>query len=563
CARIAEQLTAGLDFLSTPLRDVPERHRSLRAVFDDTWCLLTEVEQTALAKLSVFHGTFGLETAEEIGGITLPDLAGLVDKSLIRVDGTDRYALHELLRQYAADQLAQQASLAGHRERAIDYLTRAAMRASDATQQRQAAALLEGAITIAQEGGLTVLLGELHHKRAQALLKVSMWVEARPDLEAALRAPDSHNVDRQVQILLELADVDFALHNLAAMREHVNAAMALAEAEQRADLATSAMIQLGFLESNNGNLKGAVEVYKRVLVRGGDAHFYLGRTFYWLGCYTDAQSHIRQAIELVRDDPIKQIWPLQDLGLALVGTGLYTEADNLFDRSRQLCQEHDDRPLLARALANKAGFRLDVFDYAGNEALAEEARELARSVDFVVTVVSAGLDLMVNFARRGEVSRAEKMLVEVNPAVEKAGGSHGWLWRLRLEQARAELAYARGDWDETLRLAEISLQYSRASGRVKYQALGLNTRAQALIALGRTSEAIVELRNALELTRPTGDVAMFTRIAANLLAIAVDESLAREAHAKVQRIVAELPNDEMRRVFMAAAPVQQIIRLVR
>ena len=70
-----------------------------------------------------------------------------------------------------------------------------------------------------------------------------------------------------------------------------------------------------------------------------------------------------------------------------------------------------------------AGYHLDVFDYVGNEALAEEARELARSVNFTPPMISAGLDLMLNFARRQDVGRAEKLIDQV---AESAAAATAW-----------------------------------------------------------------------------------------------------------------------------------------
>src|SRR5262249_3034108 len=110
-------------------------------------------------------------------------------------------------------------------------------------------------------------------------------------------------------------------------------------------------------------------------------------------------------------------------------------------------------------------------------------------------------------------------------------------------------------------LAEISIQQSRDRGRVKYQTLGLKTRAQALAALGRTHEAILDLRNALDVARPTGDPALFLSVAAVLLLVESDDTLAGDACSAVQRIRAALPNNEMRRSFDAAEPVQTIATL--
>jgi predicted ATPase len=103
--QIASQMAGDLDFLTTPLRNVAERHRSLRAVFEQSWRLLSAAERAVLMRLSVFNGSFELEAAEQIAGTSLNILAGLADKSLIRVNSNGRYDLHELLRQYVEQHL--------------------------------------------------------------------------------------------------------------------------------------------------------------------------------------------------------------------------------------------------------------------------------------------------------------------------------------------------------------------------------------------------------------------------------------------------------------------------
>jgi predicted ATPase/DNA-binding CsgD family transcriptional regulator len=105
CQQIAVHLQTGLDFLTTPLRNVAERHRSMRAVFDQSWQLLSDAERQVLTRLSVFRGGFNLEAAEQVAAASLSIVAGLVDKSLVQMSRDDRYTLHELLRQYAADKL--------------------------------------------------------------------------------------------------------------------------------------------------------------------------------------------------------------------------------------------------------------------------------------------------------------------------------------------------------------------------------------------------------------------------------------------------------------------------
>jgi len=108
CDEIAKEIARGLDFLKVSTRDIPARHRSMRAVFDHSWKLLTEEKRQVLARLSVFRGGFQREAAEQVAGASLSMLSGLMTKSLIRRSGGHRYDLHELVRQYAADQLAGQ-----------------------------------------------------------------------------------------------------------------------------------------------------------------------------------------------------------------------------------------------------------------------------------------------------------------------------------------------------------------------------------------------------------------------------------------------------------------------
>jgi len=159
------------------------------------------------------------------------------------------------------------------------------------------------------------------------------------------------------------------------------------------------------------------------------------------------------------------------------------------------------------------------------------------------------------------VGRAEALLEEVAASVGKAGGWHGWLWSLRLAEARAEIALARGNWQEVLAWASEAIERSRARQRVKYEVLGRTTRAQALRELGRTNEAIAELKRAVGIARPVGDPALFLRPAAGLLCADGDDPLAAEAASAVQRIAAALPHADMRRRFATADPVRTVARL--
>ncbi|MEL6272038.1 MAG: tetratricopeptide repeat protein, partial [Chloroflexota bacterium] len=101
---IATEIEASLDFLETDIRDVPERHRSLRAVFNHSWNLMTESEQDAFMKLSLFRDGFERAAAQDVTGTSLRTLTVLGNKSLVFRAPDGRFAIPKLLRQYAQEQ---------------------------------------------------------------------------------------------------------------------------------------------------------------------------------------------------------------------------------------------------------------------------------------------------------------------------------------------------------------------------------------------------------------------------------------------------------------------------
>ncbi|HRW10126.1 MAG TPA: hypothetical protein P5121_33715 [Caldilineaceae bacterium] len=68
CREIAAEIEKSLAFLTTAQRDLPPRHRSMQAVFDHSWRLLSAEEQQVFARCSVFRGGFTCEGCGRSGG---------------------------------------------------------------------------------------------------------------------------------------------------------------------------------------------------------------------------------------------------------------------------------------------------------------------------------------------------------------------------------------------------------------------------------------------------------------------------------------------------------------
>jgi predicted ATPase len=102
---IVAEIHQSLDFLETSQRDVPERQRSIRVVFDASRKMLTSPEQELFKHLSIFRGSFNRQAADEVAGAGLRELSGLVSKSFLYSLADGRYIIHELLRQYGVEEL--------------------------------------------------------------------------------------------------------------------------------------------------------------------------------------------------------------------------------------------------------------------------------------------------------------------------------------------------------------------------------------------------------------------------------------------------------------------------
>lgn len=146
-AEIAAEVQRSADFLQTSMSDVPERLRSVRVVFEAAWARLPDETKRVFYRLSVFRGGFTLEAAQFVGAAHIATLKLLVDRALLwRNPNSERYEIHELLRQYAEQQLHAAGETADAKKAHQDFYTRLAETLGNgllADQQITALALLD------------------------------------------------------------------------------------------------------------------------------------------------------------------------------------------------------------------------------------------------------------------------------------------------------------------------------------------------------------------------------------------------------------------------------------
>jgi predicted ATPase len=144
-AEIAEELEQSIDILETDLRDVPERQRSMRAVFDYTWRHLNLRERVLIQQLSVFRGGCTVKAIKKLTGASLIELRNLTSKSLLYAKPGGHNEMHELLRGYAAAKLGRdpEAVFQAHQLHCSYYLEALAERKTELYSSRYQVAMAD------------------------------------------------------------------------------------------------------------------------------------------------------------------------------------------------------------------------------------------------------------------------------------------------------------------------------------------------------------------------------------------------------------------------------------
>jgi len=500
------------------------------------------------------HGLIRQALYESVSGPRRAKLHRRIGEAIERVQGES--ALDELAWHYC------QARTEGVADKAIACSIRAADRAAAVLAYEEVAVHCGRAleVTAGFPGSATAdVVAAVHARRGSALANIGVWEEARKEFEAALSGTPEG--EQRAQLLVELAMVCFWAQDVPSLRQYASEALLLAESLGRDDLAAGAQGALAAATSADGDVRSSIVEMRRAVTRaGGRKTPAIARglqmcslQLYWVGEYGDAIQLARDAAASARSvgDAFVLMAALPQLGLALAACGRYGEALDSFAEARRFGRDHHIGGFYARSIAMSAGLHFDLADHSGAESLVEEARELARGSNFPPTVLNARLDLLRIKVRQGKLADADKLVEEVRDDVAAAVAWHGWLWRLRFAQARAELALARGEAEEAHRLANDVIARSLATGRVKYEVEGLVAQALALEAMGRRDDAARDLKEAVALARRTGDPAAFLRTARELLRLREDESLAAEAGRAKAAIAGALPGGELRRRFLS------------
>jgi predicted ATPase/DNA-binding CsgD family transcriptional regulator len=437
CDEIAAELEHSLDILATPARDVPQRHGTMRTVLDHSWNLLTAVEQDVFRRLSAFWGGFRREAAHDVAGATLRTLAALVDKSLLRVDATGRYDIHELLRQYAREKLMESGEANDVSTRHRDYYL---------AFTEQAEPQLFGANQVEWFERV-----EKEHNNLRAAITWSL--ESR-EIAVSLRLTASlywfwtlHSYHREgYERLMQILSLPEAKGQTTVRAKALNAAGFISWFEGRYVEARLLLDEAISISRALGDLQGLAIGLRT-----------LGPVLYSLGEYEAAGGSLEESLTLSRrvQDSFGTAWSLVFLGDVVLQQGNMQQAKLLYQEGIDLDRELGDKALLAYAVRRLAFVMAQHKDYEQAQTLCQESLRLNLSTGHHRAVAAglvalAGIALALNHTRYAVnlVAAADRLLQEIAAHLlhtdQREYERHLEIARTRLDTPTFRQAWAEG-----------------------------------------------------------------------------------------------------------------------
>jgi predicted ATPase/uncharacterized protein HemY len=485
---IAGEIERGLDLLATSATDMPQRHRSMRAVFDYSWRLLAVEEQAALRSLSVFRGGFSREAAGQVTGASLPALAALVDKSLLRGDPSGRYDMHELLRQYAAEKRDE---ITGEEERLLDR------------HSTYYAALLQRLEGPLRGGGREAALAEMD-REIENLRLAWRWLAAParapglgPCLDGLYMFYDWRGWLREGEEAFRLAAEALDGGEKTAQTE-----LALARATARQ---ARFCLQLADYEKAKGLLQAGLPSLRRGQARPEIAFALgqLGEVESRMGAYEPAEGLLRESLALYEEvnDSREMASTLNRLGAVIHNQGDYTAAKGYYEKSLGIFREVGDRWGIAAALHTLGHVAYELGEYQVARRTHEESlamkRELGDRWGMSNSLNHLGIVLYV----LGEYAEAERCFQESLALRRELG--HRWGAAATLNNL-GEIAFAQGAYAGARQRYAESLASYREVGDQRGIALALHNLGEAAFAQAAYPEAETYHLESLALSREIG-----------------------------------------------------------
>ncbi len=435
CKEIAQEIEKNLDFLASSMRDVPERHRSMRAVFEYSWNLISLQEKTVLRRLSIFRGEFQRAAAERVASASLPLLAALVDKSLLRKTISGNYEMLNIVRLYAAQKLAEENKERDsvqnlHCKYYSDFLEEMEKNFIGAEQGRFLERVSEQIenIRVAWQWAVS------HNKKVEiAKLATSIyhfherkgWFKEGEEIfrEAVDALTEDKKDENYAIILAGYGWFSFRIGHSEKARKLLEQSLGIFRKSGTQEKIAETLNNLGVVVSLLGEyneskklLDESLKIYRTINDRFGiaTASHSLSSVIVAMGDYNRARQLSEESLSLYRaiGDQYGIAASLNTLGSTAHTVGDGDRAKQLYLESLAICKELGDKMGIGKALNNVANVYSTQGDYERAKQYYRESLEIFRELGNLRGVASALINLGIIARYFGENRESERLHLE-------------------------------------------------------------------------------------------------------------------------------------------------------
>lgn len=507
-----------------------------------------------------------------------------------------RKELHRLIaravEELYADRLVEHAEVLGYHffraedwARALDYLRKAAEKATRAYANREALALADQTLEAARHIGDAVpmqILMTIHEMKADLYLAIGDFDQARAEngsrLDLARRCGDR---GQEAAALSALGFASLWAHDFDRAVEESRAAMAIAKPLADGRALARAHLNLTFVHVATGRLPEGKADLERVMVLSPAAGDHFGETMAlvlagglknWAGEYEEAIQLHSQGVRRAREHNLL-VPLLQSLwmrGMSLIGKGVYDEAMVSLQEGLVLAEKVGEEINLHRLLNTLGWLWAEVGDVERAIDFNRHGAERARKRGFPETIANAELNLADLALASGDLPAATELLDGVLRLVRDPTVSEWMKWRYstRLFASLGDLALARGDTAKARAWVDQCLEVATRTNARKNLVKGWRLRGEIATIRRQWDDAEAALREALPIAQVIGNPTQLwkTHVAiARLHAATKGTNAARQAYQKAREVIDHvregLRDPELRASLERAAPIRQVYDL--
>jgi len=456
CNHIAAEILHDPSFLTTEFLDFPLRHRSIEAVFNHSWNLLSSSEKVAFARLSIFPEAFDLEAASSVAQVSPKSIQKLLDSSFLYRQERDTYEVWSLMRPFAFQKL-EDTGLAGSepsnlKRTYINYYL------------NYLGGLSHEMLRPDPDHVIDLIQHWLHH-----IHYAWKWALEENEYEVISRSLDClgyfyeyvGQFDNGLSIMNETLNSPTFQDNLS-----ISTTLLIDILIQLLVWKAHFLYQLG---DNEESIKTAQKALSLSLQYGLEknrarSEAQLSQSLLNKGLFYNASFYLRVAIEQFQalDDQHELAHAYEQMSLLLEWLGKYDQAEIYLQKALSLSMKQDDRTYTAQILSKIAGIYIELGDLEAAQNYLQDAAAYYKALDHPIGKTFYWLYSAAALTEKGNYD----MALSINQQALNLVGDLSYKYSLaELLGQRGKIFFESGDLDAALSYFFKALIVEKESGR--------------------------------------------------------------------------------------------------